>query len=202
MKKYTPNKHDAPYAYFITFVTYGTWLHFDERGSVDQKHNVYGTPRITPNKAGLKYRNSELLYKPFVMNDTQKINVMHSIQSVCDYCHWRLFAIHVRSNHVHMITQSAISPEDMMTKFKAYASRHLNILNPENKNKRYWARHGSTIHVRSKNYFYFLMDYVVNQQGRKTACYYEKWFDQFNTTFIIPDSCETSPSKKTSFNAC
>ena len=36
-------------AYFITFSTYGTWLHgtAKEEGSVDRRHNVYGTPFVS-----------------------------------------------------------------------------------------------------------------------------------------------------------
>ncbi|MGH9840991.1 MAG: hypothetical protein ACREEM_19730 [Blastocatellia bacterium] len=33
-----------PLAYLITFRCYGTWLHGDERGSVDRDHNIYRTP--------------------------------------------------------------------------------------------------------------------------------------------------------------
>ena len=36
-------------AYLITFRCYGTWLHGDDRGSVDRRfYNRVGTPRITP----------------------------------------------------------------------------------------------------------------------------------------------------------
>lgn len=31
-------------AYFITFTTYGTWLHGSAKGSVDADHNTYDTP--------------------------------------------------------------------------------------------------------------------------------------------------------------
>ena len=43
------NNQRIPLAYLITFRSYGTWLHGDERGSVDRFHNVYGTPRLPPN---------------------------------------------------------------------------------------------------------------------------------------------------------
>ena len=39
---------DRPLAYFSTFTTYGTWLHGDERGSVDREHNQVGTPWLEP----------------------------------------------------------------------------------------------------------------------------------------------------------
>jgi hypothetical protein len=38
----------VPLAYFITFHTYGTWIHGDDRGSVDRHHNLYGTPMLPP----------------------------------------------------------------------------------------------------------------------------------------------------------
>jgi hypothetical protein len=38
-------------AYFITFHTYGTWLHGTERGSVDRAHNTLGTPLLPPDVA-------------------------------------------------------------------------------------------------------------------------------------------------------
>ena len=39
-------RDSAPLAYFITFRAYGTWLHGDERGAVDRRHNDYGTPYL------------------------------------------------------------------------------------------------------------------------------------------------------------
>ena len=44
------NNTDAPIAYFISFRTYGTWLHGDERGSIDLHNNIYGNPKNAPNK--------------------------------------------------------------------------------------------------------------------------------------------------------
>ena len=44
------NNQAFPSAYFITFTTYGNWVHADERGSVNPKHNIYGEPRIIANK--------------------------------------------------------------------------------------------------------------------------------------------------------
>jgi hypothetical protein len=38
----------TPLAYFITFTCYRTWLHGDERGSVDDEHNAPGTAVLPP----------------------------------------------------------------------------------------------------------------------------------------------------------
>jgi hypothetical protein len=37
--------NEFPLAYLITFRCYGTWVHGDDRGSMDRKHNIYRTPR-------------------------------------------------------------------------------------------------------------------------------------------------------------
>jgi len=42
--------NEFPLAYLITIRTHGTWLHGDERGSVDRHgQNIYGTNRIAAN---------------------------------------------------------------------------------------------------------------------------------------------------------
>jgi len=38
------NDTEIPLAVFFTFRTYGTWLHGDERGSIDRNNNLYGVP--------------------------------------------------------------------------------------------------------------------------------------------------------------
>jgi len=188
MEKNQKHKYDNPYAYFITFTTYGNWLHCDDRYSVDRTHNVYGTPRVQPNKMCFEIMRDKLAYDPFIMNTPQRKSVLQTVIDVCEYCHWRLFAVNVRTNHLHIVVQSDKEPEFVMTKIKAYASRNLNILNPDNKNKKYWTRHGSTKPVRAKENLYFLMNYVVNEQGANVACYYEKWFDEFLVRGVIPEN--------------
>ena len=59
-------------AYFITFRTYGTWLHGDKRGSVDRFHNRYGSPRLPPNKLREKYSRSLLKRPPVRLTGKQR----------------------------------------------------------------------------------------------------------------------------------
>lgn len=40
---------NQPKAYLITFTCYGTRLHGDERGTVDDDHNIHGTPVLPTN---------------------------------------------------------------------------------------------------------------------------------------------------------
>ena len=53
-------------------------------------------------------------------------------------------AAHVRSNQVHTVVEAEIPPERVIDDFKAYASRRLNRMGLEGRNRKRWARHGST----------------------------------------------------------
>ena len=75
--------NDTPLAYFITFRTYGTWLHGDKRGSVDRFHNKYGTPRLPPNKLRENYERTLLKRPPVRLNMKQRKVVEESIREEC-----------------------------------------------------------------------------------------------------------------------
>jgi hypothetical protein len=61
------NNTDTPLAYFISFRTYGTWLHGDKRGSIDRHHNQYGSPYIPPNDKWHQYNQRQLKTKPLIV---------------------------------------------------------------------------------------------------------------------------------------
>jgi hypothetical protein len=50
-------------AYFIPFTTYGTWLHGSAKGSVDDEHNVHGTP-LVPADARREHQEREVMVQP------------------------------------------------------------------------------------------------------------------------------------------
>ena len=52
-----------PFAYFITFTTYGTWLHGDKRKSVDPKHNQYISLKLKSNKGLYKKMKKNQQYQ-------------------------------------------------------------------------------------------------------------------------------------------
>ena len=70
------NDTDIPLALLITFRCRGTWLHGDERGSVDRYNNTYGTPRIPPIKAWKKLNAELLAIKPVTL-DAQRRSVIN-----------------------------------------------------------------------------------------------------------------------------
>jgi hypothetical protein len=58
------NDTDVPLAHLITFRCYGTWLHGDERGSVDRAHNRYRSPYIPVNDQWHRHNSQKLKGDP------------------------------------------------------------------------------------------------------------------------------------------
>ena len=117
--------NEFPLAYLISLRTYGTWLHGDERSSMDRKHNAYGASKIAPN---LKLKRSDarqLKHPPFSLNASQRLIVEKAIREVCDHRHYLLQAISVRTQHVHTVVSAERKPEPVLNAFKAYATREM-----------------------------------------------------------------------------
>ena len=119
------NDTDTPLAYFISFRTYGTWLHGDARGSIDRRHNVYGMPYMEANKDWQRFNQQLLRAKPFLLNDRQRQVVEEAIRETCRIRKWTLLALHVRTNHVHVVVTANKKPELVLNAFKANATRRL-----------------------------------------------------------------------------
>ncbi len=113
------------WAYFLTFRTYATFLHGDERLSVDRFHNNPGFPKISSDIQLKKTMQDSCKEEAFVLNAPQRETTLQSFIKTCDYFSWNLFAAHVRTNHAHIILQSNIVKEKTMLKLKAYATQAL-----------------------------------------------------------------------------
>ncbi len=115
-----------PLAYLITFRTYGTWLHGDERYSMDRRgKNIYGTPAIAPNRKLVEIMESKQNVQAFLLDGRQRAAVETAIKACCDLREWALRAINVRTNHAHATVSAARKPEGILNAFKANSTREL-----------------------------------------------------------------------------
>src|SRR5215813_12323048 len=74
-----------PLGFLITFRTYGTWLHGEERGSVDRRHyNRYGTPDMPPNRKVPGDEQDSLRTPPVLLDRAQRNVVESAIREVCE----------------------------------------------------------------------------------------------------------------------
>ncbi len=98
--------NEFPLAYLITFRCYGTWLHGDERGSTDRKHNIYGTPKIASNLALERSDSKQRKQSPVTLGARERNVVETAVREACDYRKYMLLAINVRTNHAHTVVSA------------------------------------------------------------------------------------------------
>ena len=136
---------DHPLAYFITFRTHGTWLHGDQRKSVDRHgKNIFGSERIGLDPMFSVLMDRNMSTEPVILNGKQRLVVEKAIRDVCLHREYKLFALNVRTNHAHSGVWAPSSPDKVMIAFKANATRELREAGLIATDLRVWSRGGST----------------------------------------------------------
>jgi REP element-mobilizing transposase RayT len=152
-------------AYFITFHTYGTWLHGHEEGSVDRTHNTPGEALLSSDRSRERSEHAILKHAPVVLNDSARRIVDDTIREVCRHRGWTIRALHVRSNHVHVVVSAVASPEKVLTDLKAYSTRRLREAGLIGFDTRVWSHHGSTRYLDSPESAQRAIEYTDHYQG-------------------------------------
>lgn len=155
----------GPAGYFLTFTTYGTRLHGDPRGSIHRRQNLTGTPALPINPARQRFERELLTREPVVFSEEQRRAVASAISEVCDYRAWRLHALNVRSNHVHVVVTSEAPIDQVLNTFKVYATRELRECGLMSSGTRTWARHGSARFLRDEQDVIDAVSHVLDYQG-------------------------------------
>jgi alanine--tRNA ligase len=154
-----------PAAYFITFHTYGTWLHGTDRGSVDQTHDQYGEPFLDSDEWREQEECLRLKHQPIVLDDARRAIVDQTIREVCAHRGWTLHALNVRTNHVHVVVSAGVEPEKLLNDLKSYATRRMveaGMFPPDTKA---WTRHGSTRYLWNADSITAACQYASEAQG-------------------------------------
>lgn len=109
-------------AFFLTWVTYGTWLPGDERGSVEYRHGFQLPNSEKEWKASIRMTEDACYLKP-----EQRQIVEQQIAETCSFRNWTLHIANCRTNHVHMVVSAHnIEPNLIRDQLKAWCTRRLN----------------------------------------------------------------------------
>ena len=158
--------NDHPLAYLITFRTYGTWLHGDERGAIDRFHNKYQGPRTPANPIFENQQRAKLKSPPVLLDEAQRPVVKQAIKDVCIHREWRLFALNVRTNHVHVVVNTVREkPEHALRDFKSYSTRALRWAKFWPHGHSPWVDGGSTRYLWKEQSVTAACEYVLYGQG-------------------------------------
>ncbi len=158
-------------AYFITFSTYGTWLPGSAKGSVDDEHHVYGTPFVEGDAERERQAREAMTQSPYVMSERERTIVCQALVELARERGWDLLALHVRTNHVHLVVTAERDPDRLLSDLKARASRNLTLAGFDDAKRRRWTRHGSTRHLFREEEVEAKIRYTLDEQGERMAWY-------------------------------
>jgi REP element-mobilizing transposase RayT len=154
-----------PLAYLLTWHAFGTWLPGEQHGSVDDKHDVFGTPFVPADPDRVARAREEMAHPSVTLDGPKRLAVHEAVVEVCSYRKWALLALHVRTTHAHAVVTAPVPPEKVMSDFKAYATRRLRRDGLVAATARVWSSHGSTRYLWTGERVLAAVEYVVNRQG-------------------------------------
>jgi REP element-mobilizing transposase RayT len=157
------NDSNVPMAYFITFRTYGTWLHGDKRGSISRHKNVYGTERLEHEPDWLEINRARMKGDAVILTLVQRGIVKASFKETCTLRGWKLWSASVQTNHAHVVISAADkAPGLVLNALKANATRSLREAGLFNHDRSPWSDKGST-------------RYLWNAESVASACNYVEY---------------------------
>lgn len=155
----------TPVGYLITFRCYGTWLHGDERGSVDRHHRVYGNPGLPAAELRRQHDRDLLKQSPVTLNSRQRPIVESAIRETCAIRRWQLWTINVRTNHVHAVVTANKKPDAVMSALKANATRAMREAGVWTSELSPWEFRGSKKYLWNEKQLADAIGYVESGQG-------------------------------------
>jgi REP element-mobilizing transposase RayT len=112
---------DDPIAFFLTWVTYGTWLPGDARGWVEYRRGWQ-----LPNPVRELEAAARMTEDACRLSGVQRNAVQRQIIETCSKREWHLHAVNCRSNHVHVVVSAGETrPKKIRNDLKAWATRCL-----------------------------------------------------------------------------
>jgi REP element-mobilizing transposase RayT len=152
-----------PMAWFITWTTYGTWLHGDARGSF--LNQTYLPPDPEMEEANL----SQMTGDAVCLTDQQRAIVDTTLVNECLAQGWQLHARNVRTNHVHLVVSAARPGTFVRTRLKALAAKALSDdadlpMAGSNGRKRWWTEKGNILAVEDEKSLEGITVYVHQSQ--------------------------------------
>ena len=155
-----------PLAYLLTFCTFGTWLHGDQRGANQRiRKEPHSTPYVAPNVPLHERMTESLRHEPTILDPAQRELVAAAIHEVCTHRRYRISALNVRSNHTHAVVSAMVKPEKIVNEFKVYSTRKLRREKTFSDERVIWSRGASTRYLWKPRNIEAAIEYVLYSQG-------------------------------------
>jgi hypothetical protein len=170
-RKRAPHAPFYQVALFLTFSTYGTHLPGDARGSYD--HVRQSERRFLSSNPNLESCHRRRMKQDrFLLSMVEsRTTVRNSIVTVCAFRGWFLYALHVRTDHVHAIVEAECAAGRVLNDWKAYATRSLRSAGLVASDRMIWAHGGHTVSIAQPERLRTAIRYVLEEQGPPMEIY-------------------------------
>jgi REP element-mobilizing transposase RayT len=159
------NDRNSPVGFLITFRCYGTWLHGDERGSVDRLHRTYATPMLQPSALRREHDRDSLKQPPVTLGSRQRAVIRAAIRETCTIRIWQLWSVNVRTNHIHAVVSANKKPDVVLSALKANATRAMREAGLWTSTLSPWEHRGSKKYLWDEKQLADAIAYVEYDQG-------------------------------------
>jgi REP element-mobilizing transposase RayT len=151
-----------PLGYFLTWVTYGTWLPGDRRGWVEYHRGWQLPDPVREIEAAASMAEDACR-----LSVAQREAVERQIAETCRFRGWHLHTVNCRSNHVHVVVSAGdVPPKKVRGDLKAWATRRLKR-QFDAARENWWAERGSIRFVFDEEGLEAAIVYVTDGQDRK-----------------------------------
>ncbi|MBK8268070.1 MAG: hypothetical protein IPK83_07075 [Planctomycetes bacterium] len=155
---------DWPIAFHITFGTYGTRLHGDDRPTVARPLNHFGEPFVEPNEARRQAIRGFMIGEPLYLSREQRIEVERMIPDICSRGNGAFHIAAAQPDHVHCLLSTDADPKVVRKLLKRWLGEHLSQGWSLNGRPRWWAEGGSGKYVWDVEYFKSAYEYIERQK--------------------------------------
>lgn len=155
----------APVAYFLTWVTYGTWLPGDERGWVEYRRGWQ-----LPDPARELESRARMTEDACRLDLEQRHRVEAQIAETCEFKGWILHAVNCRSNHVHVVLTAPLHPKKVQSQLKSWTTRRLKEMargRNDDTRENWWAERGSQRYINDEASLEAVILYVCDCQTNR-----------------------------------
>jgi REP element-mobilizing transposase RayT len=161
--------------WFLTWTTYGSWLPGDPRGFVGtyrdetgakRLDNTSGEPYAADRRSLAQHAKDRLRGPPVMLRREHAEELLRQFAETARRRGWRLRAVAVMSNHVHIVVgvPGDPDPERILADFKSYGSRSLNRRWGKRPSATWWTESGSKRPLKRELAVVGAIEYVKRQE--------------------------------------
>ncbi len=120
---------------------------------------------LPPSPRRRQIERSLLKQPPVNLTQQQRAAVESGMRETCAIRKWELWALNVRTNHVHNVVTANRDPETVLIALKANATRSMKEAGCWSSDLSPWAQRGSTRYIWTEEELTNAITYVVEDQG-------------------------------------